>query len=164
MAKAIYISNLPEHQQQNIKYTPSNHVYCFGDGRKIMAIESITFPVKIGEEHINIQSDKLDNDISLLFTQSSMKKAEMKKQFQNDTINALRLSIDYHHQQSLCHSPTPAKQAINNIDRKNNSAITLTINNINKQLNQTINLKVTSKFVHPSSEKLICLLNNASTP
>ena len=74
-----------------------------------MAIESITFPAKIGEEHINIQSDKLDNDISLLFTQSSMKKAEMKKQFQNDTINALRLSIDYHHQQSLCHSPNTCK-------------------------------------------------------
>ena len=41
-----------------------------------MAIESITFPVKIGEEHINIHSDKLDNDISLLFTQSSMKKKQ----------------------------------------------------------------------------------------
>ena len=62
-----YISNLPQHQQQNIKYIPSNHVYHFGDGRKTTAIESVTFPAKIGGEHINIQSDILDNDIPLLF-------------------------------------------------------------------------------------------------
>ena len=28
-----------------------------------MAIESVTFPAKIGGEHINIKSDILDNDI-----------------------------------------------------------------------------------------------------
>ena len=44
-----YISNLPEHQQQNIKYTQSNHVYRFGDRRNKTAIESVTFPAKIGE-------------------------------------------------------------------------------------------------------------------
>ena len=47
-----HISNLPEHQQQKVpkttNYTPSKHVHCFGDGRKITAIESVTFPAKIG--------------------------------------------------------------------------------------------------------------------
>ena len=86
-----YTSNLPEHQQQ--KYTPRNHVYNFGDGRKITSIESITFHVKIGGEHINIQSDVFDNDIPLFFSRSSMKKAEMKINFHNDTIKALRENI-----------------------------------------------------------------------
>ena len=87
-----HISNLPEHQQQNIKYTPSNHVYRFGDGRKITATESVTFPAKIGE-HVNSHSDIRDNDIPLLFSQSSTKKAEMKINFQNDAINAFRENI-----------------------------------------------------------------------
>ena len=88
-----YVSNLPGYQQQNIKYIQSNHVYRFGDGRKITATESVTFPAKIGWEHINIQSDILDNDIPLLFSRSSVKKAEMKINFQNDSINAIREKI-----------------------------------------------------------------------
>ena len=95
-----------------------------------------------------------------------MKKAEMKINFQNDTINAFRENIilitttSGHYAISL----TSAKQATNNISRENNSAITLTINNINGQSNQTIVLKLHLQFAHPSSEKLIHLLNNAGTP
>ena len=160
-----YISNLPEHQQQNIKYTPSNHVCRFGDGRKIQATESETLPAKIGGEHINIQSDILDNDALLLFSQSSMKKAEIKINFQNDTINAFGENIPLKKQPSGHYAIplTSAKQAINNIDKENNSAITLNINNINGQSNKTIALKLHQQFAHSSSEKLICLLNNAGT-
>ena len=50
------------------------------------------------------------------------------------------------------------------MDRENNSAITLNINNINGQSNETIALKLHQQFVHPSTVKLICLLNNAGTP
>ena len=137
-----YISNLPEHQQQNIKYTPSNHVYRFGDERKITSIESVTVPEKIEGEHINIQSDILDNDIPLLFSRPSMKKTEMRINFQNDTINAFGENIPLITTTSshFAIPLTSAKQAINNIDRENNSAITLTINNINEQSNQAIAL------------------------
>ena len=115
-----YKSNISEYRQQNIKYTPSNHVYRFGDRRKITAIESVTFPAKIGGEHINIQSDMFVNDIPLLYSLSSMKKAEMKINFQNDTINAFGGNIPlitttsghyaiYHHQRPLCYSPNICK-------------------------------------------------------
>ena len=52
-----HISNLSEHKQENIKFTPRNNVYCSSDGRKIKAIQNKTFPAIIGKEHINIQSD-----------------------------------------------------------------------------------------------------------
>ena len=90
MAKPIHIKLT---RASTAKVHPRNHVYNFGDGRKIMSIKSITFHVKIGGEHINIQSDIFDNDIPLLFSRSSMKKAEMKINFQNDTIKALRENI-----------------------------------------------------------------------
>ena len=117
-------------------------MYRFRDERKITSIESVTVPEKIEGEHINIQSDILDNDIPLLFSQPSMKKTEMRINFQNDTINAfgenipLIITTSGHFAIPL----TSAKQAINNIDRENNSVITLTINNINEQSNQTIAL------------------------
>ena len=73
-----YISNLSTNEQNNVTSTKINHVYRFGDGRKITAIENVTFPANIGGENINIQADVLNSDISLLFSRSSMKKAEMK--------------------------------------------------------------------------------------
>ena len=100
-------------------------MYRFGDWRKLTAIESVTFSGKIGGEHIHIQSDILDNDIPLLFSWSSMKKMEVKINFQNDTINAFGESIPLitttsgHYAIPL----TSVKQAISNIDRENNSAI-----------------------------------------
>ena len=95
-----------------------------------------------------------------------MKKAEMKINFQNDTINTFGGNIPLITTNSNHYTIplTSAKQAINNINRENNSAITLTINNINEQSNQTIALKLHQQFAHPSSERLIRLLNNAGTP
>lgn len=67
--------------------------YQFGDGRKITATENITFPAKIERKCINIQSAILDSDIPLLFWRLSMKKAEMKINFQNDTMNMFGKNI-----------------------------------------------------------------------
>ena len=128
--------------------TPQTTMYIiFRDGRKIITIESITFPAKIGGEHVNIQSHIFVNDILLPFSWSSMKKKkkiEMKINFQNDIINAFGEDIPLITTSSSHYviPLTSAKQAINNIDRENNSAFTLTINNINGQPKQAIALKL----------------------
>ena len=67
--------------------------YCFGDGRKITATGNITFPTKIGRECINIQSAILNSDTPLLFLRLSIKKAEMKMNFHNDTMNIIGKNI-----------------------------------------------------------------------
>ena len=82
-----YIVNLSGHEQENIKFTPSNKVYSFGDGRKIKAKQEVTFPAIIGKEHINIQSAIIQNNIPLSFPRSSMKEPPLNVNFQNDTIN-----------------------------------------------------------------------------
>ena len=161
-----YLTNLSLNEQRKVTSTSSNHVYRFGDGRKITAIENVTFPANIGGENINIQTDVLDSDIPLLFSRSSMKKAGMKINFQNDTISAFGKSIPLvttssgHYAIPL----TPAKQVINNIERESDSSITLTLTNVNEKSNQAIALKLHRQFVHPSSDKLIRLINNAGQP
>ena len=90
----------------------------------------------------------------------------MKINFQNYTIKAFGENIPLVTTSSSYYTIplTSAKQAINNTDRGNDSAITPTINNINEQSNQTITLKLHRQFAHPSPERLIHLLNNAGTP
>ena len=88
-----YIVNLSGHKQENIKLTPSNNVYSFGDGRKIKAKQKVTFPAIIGKEHTNIQSAIIQNDIPLSFPRSYMKESPLNINFQNDTINAIGENI-----------------------------------------------------------------------
>ena len=83
---------------------------------KSRAMHSVTFPAVIDKEHINIQSNIINNDIPL--PQTLMKKAQMKINFQNNTINVIGENIPLviasgHYALPL----TQAKQAINNINR-----------------------------------------------
>ena len=90
----------------------------------------------------------------------------MKTNFRNDTINVIGENIPLITTNS-CHYAIPltsAKQAINNIDRGNDSAITPTINNVSEQSNQTITLKLHQQFAHPATERLTHLLSNTGTP
>ena len=108
----------------------------------------------IGKEHINIQSDIINNDIPLLFSRTSMKKAQMKINFQNDTINVFRENIllvtttSGHYALPL----TQVKQAINN-SRNSSSNITLTITE--NTSNKAMALNFHRQFAHPTHDKPI---------
>ena len=161
-----YINNLQEDGQRSVKFTNSHHVYRFGDGRKIKAIHSATIPAVIGKESIYIQTDVLDNDIPLLFSRSSMKKAKMTINFQNDTINAFGVNIPLittssgHYAIPL----TPAKQLINNLDRSKDSNSTITLTLTEEKSSKDMALKLHRQFAHPTSDKLIKLINSAGYP
>ena len=117
----------------------------------------------IGKEHINIQSDIINNDIPLLFSRTSRKKAQMKINFQNDNINVFGEKIPLvtttsgHYALPL----TQAKQAINNINRDSSSNITLTLTE--NTSNKAMTLKLHHQFAHPTHDKLICPINNTGS-
>ena len=71
-----------------MQYCESNHMYRFGDGKKVKATHSAKIPALLDNNHITIQTDVIENDIPLFLSKSSMKKAEMTLDFQNDIANA----------------------------------------------------------------------------
>ena len=82
------MNNLCEKDQQQIQYSESNHMYWFGDRKKVKATHSAKVPVLIGNNYITIQTDVTENNIPVLLSKSSMKKAKMTLDFQNDIANA----------------------------------------------------------------------------
>ena len=52
-----YVNNLCEEDQQQIQYSESNHMYRFGDGKKVKATHSAKIPILNGNNHITIQTD-----------------------------------------------------------------------------------------------------------
>ena len=126
-----YINNLSDTDQSKVLFGESNHIYSFGDGRKVNALYSVKIPATIGSHNFEIKIDVVDNDIPLLFSKSSMKRANMKLNFQNDTISIfdenipLIITSSGHYAIPI----TKAKQLINNLNRKSEMSITLTMTN-----------------------------------
>ena len=63
-------------------------MYWFGDRKKVKATHSAKVPALIGNNYITIQTDVTENNIPVLLSKSSMKKAKMTLDFQNDIANA----------------------------------------------------------------------------
>ena len=60
----------------------------FGDEKEVKAAHSAKISALLCNNHITIQTDVIENDIPLLLSKSSMKKAEMILDFQNDITDA----------------------------------------------------------------------------
>ena len=70
-----YVNNLSDEDEQKVSFQQSNQIYRFGDGGKIDSIHSAKIPAIIGSHKSDIVTDVVDNDIPLLFSKSSVKRA-----------------------------------------------------------------------------------------
>ena len=124
-------------------------------------IDSAKISAIIGSHKFDIMTDVVDSDIPLLFSKSSMKRANMKLNFQDDTIIIFNENIPLITTQSGNYAIpiTKAKQLINNLDRETNMSITLNL--LDSKDNHTIALKLHRQFAHPSKEKLLQLIKKA---
>ena len=124
-----FIQNLDKIDQDQIKFSNSSHIYQFGDGWKIKAIKSAQISAVIGSKKFQIEADVIEGDIPLLLSKSSMKRGNMKINFQDDTITILDENIPLMTTPSGDYAIpiTKAKQIINNFERGSTNSITLAL-------------------------------------
>ena len=70
-----WYAHLSDAHKRLIIRTPSNAVFRFGDGRKVNAIEKMTFPICIAGVSCSIEAELVPENIPLLLSKSSLKKA-----------------------------------------------------------------------------------------
>ena len=159
-----FIQNLDKIDLAQIKFSNSSHIYQFGDGRKIKAIKSAQIPAIIGSNKFQIETDVIEGDIPLLLSKSSMKRGNMKINFQDDTITILYKNILLMTTSSGHYAIpiTKAKHVINNFERGSTYSIKLALFEVKDNYNVT--LKLHQQFMHPTQGKLLKLLNNAGQP
>ena len=155
------MNNLCEENQQHIQYSESNHMYWFGDGKKVKATHSAKIPALNGNNYILIQADLIENEVPLLLSKSSMKKAEMTLDFQNDITNAFGEKIPFITTSSGHYAIpiTKAKQIIMKQHSPATSQATLTVTDTESE--KQLALKLHRQFAYPSKEKLFQLIINA---
>ena len=153
--------SLNDNERNKIQFQDSNSQYKFGDGAQITAITSATIPVVIGTTKGQMNVDIVPSNIPLLLSKDSMKRANMKLNFENDTITAFGESINLIITKSGHYAVpiTNPKRILNDINTSNENNITLTVTH--DKTNKDIAIKLHRQFAHPTSNKLIKLIESA---
>ena len=126
-----YKQSLSNENQQKILTSDSNNTFRFGDGKREKSQKCVSLPATIGSMDITINADIVDNDIPLLLSRDSMKKANMNLDFENDTVTILGERIPLVMVASGHYSIPITKPVIlsNKLEKGNLSSITLSVSN-----------------------------------
>ena len=122
-------------------------------------MRSVKLCAVIGQQPVTIESDVVDCDVPLLMSRSSMKRANMHLNFENDAANALNQDISLIVNKSG-HYAIPL--TVHEFERNGNVNITLSAEH--SMSKTAIANKLHRQFVHPPPEKLFRLLNSARNP
>ena len=78
---------LSDEERLKVTKERSSMNFKFGDGRKVASIEKVTISATIGEQLGRIRTDVVREEIQLLLSKKSMKKAETNTNFKTDTVS-----------------------------------------------------------------------------
>ena len=155
-----YVDSLTDEQCKDIKEEESSTRFRFGDGVSIQSIKKAIIPAKIGNKNVKIETDIVEAEIPLLLSKNSMKRADTKLDFVNDTVDMfgeelkLNFTSSGHYLINLC---SPDSQILHE------SKILFSINEASDDEKTKMALKLHSQFGHAKSERIIELVKDAGT-
>ena len=129
------------------------------------SIEWITIPVVIAGQNVLLTTEVIENEIPLLLSKDTMKKANTYIDFANDKIIILNKEVPVKFTTSGHYCIPIGKIVDDNHDQVLKSDSILFCDDVNELSNdekQKIVIKVHHQFTHPSSDKLITLLEDAN--
>ena len=151
-----YLDSLsPENHQKVIKME-GEKVFRFGGGEKLKSIGLYIIPVELAGKKLSLKTDVVESAIPLLLSKSSMKKAKIKLDTENDTAEILGVSINLNCTSSGHYCvPIVSRE----IDAESVCAVKLE-NLDSKQRYNTI-FKLHRQFAHPSQKRMKGLMQDA---
>ena len=127
----------------------------FGDGRKVASIEKVTIPATVGEQPVRIRTDAVREEIPLLLSKTSMKKAEIIIDFKTDTVSVFGSQHKLITTSSGHYAVPLGQRARMDKIQKGDLKKTLVAKTIDINNKIKIAKKLHSQFSHPPPEKLI---------
>ena len=160
-----YIDSLPEEKQTKISSSKSQNMFKFVSGDPAKSLHKVKIPASIGNQDILIESDVVDNDISVLISKSAMRKANTRIDFQSNTVTMLGqtqqviITTSSHYAIPLSNSQQILKDSVESPDK---TQITLFSRNSDLMSDKKkVAHKLHSQLSHPTAEKLIKSVNSA---
>ena len=84
----MYVDCLSAKDKCLITYHESSSAFCLGDGQHVQSYSMVCLPTYIRNKLVFINTDVVDQDIPLLLSHTSMKKADMQIDFCEESIHA----------------------------------------------------------------------------
>ena len=81
-----YLQTLSEQDRLQVSERSNDSIFRFGDGAEVTSFKLVKIPVVIGSQKFFIEAN-VKNELPLLLSRQSMKKAEMIIDSSNDTVN-----------------------------------------------------------------------------
>ena len=159
----LFIDTLTEEDKKLVNIRPSDMNFQFGDGIEVNSAEIVKFPAVIGTKKVMTVANIVKNDIPLLLSRASMKRAEMVLDFETDTAEVLGNKVNLHCTSSG-HYCLPLTNLL--LQDKPNSCVLIVLHTLNlKQLSRSEKMKKAMKlhrqFSHASKEKLCKLVKES---
>ena len=153
-----YLASLKDEDLELVKYSKSSSIFKFGNGKCIKATTLVCLPITIGTKNVTLNTDVVTEDIPLLFSRSSMKRAKARLNTADDTVTMLgeeiKLVIT-----STGHYAVPINR--NKAILEQEAYINL-ISTIPDMSHEQIALKLHRQFAHPPPDRLIKLIENSN--
>ena len=148
-----YKETLSVEDQNSITSEPSSTYFKCGYGRKV--------PSTIGGQKVSTRTDIVKEEICLLLSKESMKKANIHIDFANDKVTMFGNQQDLLTASCGHYAVSISERA--RIDRlgKSDTEITLVAKTVNMADKMKVARNLHSQFSHPSTDKLLKLINNA---
>ena len=163
---SAYLDILNEEEKKMVTRKEVRSVFRFGDGKEFISKASIKFPAHIGSKHYFIEADIIENEIPLLLSRDSMKKADMILNFSNDSALFCGEKVDL-----VCiesgHYCLPLTKFILSDDTKGNQVhITLLstaekLKSLSRKEKSVKALKLHKQFSHATEHSLVKLVRNS---
>ena len=138
--------------------------HLFVDGRKLRMLKVAKIPILIGVRSVNVMTEIVDTDVSLLPSKSLMKKCNIQLKFEKDTLKVFRNAVPLQTTGiGLCTLPvTKSKQFIDNVENGiSNTHEKIILKVAAAKNDKGIEKNLHHHVVHPSAQKLSSLINNA---
>ena len=162
----LYLDLLSKEDRELVSYSSSSKSYKFGAGPIQKALSLVKFPIYLGSKKVLLEADILKQDLPLLLSKTTMKKACAKLNTETDEINMLGENIKLlntstgHYAIPL----TPNKNLINHFNEIPSASVPDKIVLLSSKPHLSISevaTKLHRQFAHPPSDRLIRLLNRS---
>ncbi|XP_071118367.1 uncharacterized protein [Haliotis cracherodii] len=153
-----YIDTLEDDKVRQVNRTKSDSIFKFGGGRLLKSIAKVTFPCEIAGVNCTITTDVVQSDIPLLLGKPAMKAAKVVLDLENDRASIFGKEINLqctssgHYCIPILHSTMHVNQTFEVLYSQSMQS---------RQEKKKKILKLHRQFAHPSSRRLLMLLEDA---
>ena len=155
-----YCDSISEKDLQNIQELESASKFKFGNGESFQSSKKVKLPAKIGNKNVQIETDVVEAEIPMLLSKMSMKKADAKLDFVQDSVDMFgeRMKLNFttsgHYMINL--NPGDVK-----IDTYEDNLTLFNIHDASEKQKEKMAAKLHTQFGHAKCDRIIQLVKDA---